>query len=76
MTRLLPSPFNKGEDWTEEVWERCLEFEKLGWAKEMEGYFRRNIENCNVGKTLSRRMGYNVTRRQASGGVRKGTETL
>jgi hypothetical protein len=76
MTHLLPSPFNKGEDWTEEVWERCLEFEKLGWTKDMEGYFRRNIENCNVGKTLSRRMGYNVTRRQASGGVRKGAKTL
>ncbi|PMD60402.1 uncharacterized protein K444DRAFT_392163 [Hyaloscypha bicolor E] len=76
MTHLLPSPFNKGEDWTEEVWERCLEFEKLGWTKDMEGYFGRNIRACNVGKTLARRMGYNATRRQASGGIRKGAETL
>jgi hypothetical protein len=76
MTRLLPSPFNKGEDWTEEVWERRLEFEKLGWTKDMEGYFGRNIRACNVGKTLARRMGYIVTRRQASGGIRKGAETL
>jgi hypothetical protein len=76
VTHLLPSPFNKGEGWTVEVWERWLEFDKLGWTKDMEGYFRRNIKTCNVGKVLSRRMGYNVTRRQASGGVRKGAETL
>jgi hypothetical protein len=72
----LPNPFNEGDRWNEQVWERWCDSDKLGWTKEMGEYFTRNLKRCNVWNTLSKRKGPSRLRRWASEGVQKGDGTF
>jgi hypothetical protein len=54
-THMLPNPFNKGDGWYDEVFERWKEFENLGWTQDMLDYWRINIKQTYAAEVLFNR---------------------
>jgi hypothetical protein len=55
---MLPNPFNKGDDWYDEVFERWMDFENQGWTQNMLQHWRRTMRDTSAAKILCQRGSY------------------